>query len=156
MNDYRQSRTGHAQRLAGKPGGGLAGCPVESPGEHGPLLLTGWSVEKSSQSLLPIHTVHPMAAWTFEVGSDCLKISSTLTNGMMTAEAPAPLNRIPARTLDTRGTPVEWVGTNEAMLEYGGEETRNPSFLPVTNPEVMYLALGLVSASNFEHCLRPR
>jgi len=124
-------------------------------GEHGPLLLTGWSVEKSSQSLLTIHTVHPMAAWTFEVGSDCLKISSTLTNGMMTAEAPAPLNRIPARTLDTRGTPVEWVGTNEAMLEYGGEETRNPSFLPLTNPEVMYLALGLVSASNF-HALFDR
>jgi hypothetical protein len=124
-------------------------------GEHGLLPLSGWSVAKRSRSLLTIHTVHPIAAWTFEVSSNFLKISSTLTGAILTAEAPATLNRIPARTLDPRGTPVEWVGTNEAMLEYGGEETSNPSFLPLTNPEVMYFALGLVSASNF-HALFDR
>jgi hypothetical protein len=124
-------------------------------GERGLLPLSGWSVVKSSRSLLTIHTVHPIAAWTFEISSNCLKISSTLTDAVLTAQAPATLNRIPARTLDPRGTPVEWVGTNEAMLEYGGEETSNPSFLPLTNPEVMYFAMGLVSASNF-HALFDR
>lgn len=123
--------------------------------EHGLAPLTGWSAVKSSQSSLTIHTIHPIAAWTFEISSDCLKISSTLTSAVLTAEAPAPLNRIPARTLDPRGTPVEWLGTNEAMLEYGGEETRNPSFLPSTNPEVMYFGMGLVSASNL-HALFDR
>jgi hypothetical protein len=86
-------------------------------GEHGLSPLTGWSVAKSSQSSLAIHTVHPIGAWTLEIRFDCLKISSTLTSAVLTAEAPAPLNRIPARTLDPRGTPVEWLGTNEAMLE---------------------------------------
>lgn len=123
--------------------------------EHGLSPLTGWSAVKSSQSSLTIHTVHPIAAWNFEISSDCLKISSTLTSAVLTAEAPAPLNRILARPLDPRGTPVEWLGTNEAMLEYGGEETRNPSFLPPTNPEVMYFGMGLVSASNL-HALFDR
>lgn len=118
-------------------------------GERGLSHLTGWSVLKSSQSSLTLHTVHPIGAWTFEIGSDGLKISNTFTSAVLTAEAPAPLNRMPARTLDPRGTPVEWLGTNEAMLEYGGEETSSQSFLPSTNPEVMYFALGLVSVSNF-------
>jgi hypothetical protein len=47
------------------------------------------------------------------------------------------------------------MGTNEATLEYGGTEILNPSFLPSTNPEVMYFALGLVSASTF-HALFDR
>ena len=116
---------------------------------------TEWSVAKSSQSSLTIRTVYPIAAWTFEISPDYLKISNTLASGVLTAEAPAPLNRIPSRPLDPRGTPVEWVGTNEAMLEYGGSETSNHSFLPSTNPEVMYFAMGLVSASNF-HALFDR
>jgi Melibiase len=124
-------------------------------GEHGPSPLTEWSVAKSSHSSLTIRTVHPIAAWTFEISLDYLKISNTLANAVLTAEAPAPLNRIPTRPLDPRGTPVEWVGTNEAMLEYGGSETSNHSFLPSTNPEVMYFAMGLVSASNF-HALFDR
>ncbi len=124
-------------------------------GEHSLSPLTEWSVAKSSQSLLTIRTVHPIAAWTFEIRPDYLKISSTLANAVLTAEAPAPLNRIPARPLDPRGTPVEWMGTNEAMLEYGGAETSYQSFLPSTNPEVMYFAMGLVSASTL-HALFDR
>jgi hypothetical protein len=124
-------------------------------GEHGLTPLTEWSVAKSSQSSLTIRTVHPTAAWTFEVSRNYLKISNTLASAILTAEAPAPLSRIPSRPLDPRGTPVEWVGTNEAMLEYGGAETSNQSFLPSTNPEVMYFAMGLVSASNL-HALFDR
>lgn len=123
--------------------------------EHGFLPLTRWSVEKSGQSSLTIHTVHPIAAWNFQIDPSGLEISSTFTGAMLTAEAPAPLNRIPARTLDPRGFPVDWLGTNEAMLAYGGEETRNQSFLPSTNPEVMYFGIGLVSASTF-HALFDR
>ena len=57
-------------------------------GERGLSHLSGWSVLKSSQSSLTIHTVHPIAAWIVEIGSDCLKISSTLIGAVHTAEAP--------------------------------------------------------------------
>jgi hypothetical protein len=118
-------------------------------GEHELLPLTGWSVEETGQSLLTLHTTHPVTAWTFEISQNRVRISSTSTSAVLTAEAPAPLNRIPVRTLDPQGFPVDWRGTNEAMREYGGNETRNQSFLPKRNPEVMYFALGLVSGLNF-------
>ena len=117
--------------------------------QNGVLPLTGWSVEQTSQSQLTIHTVHPMTAWNFGIGRNMLKISSTATNAVLTAQAPATSNRIPARVLDPQGFPVDWIGTDEAPLEYGGTETRNQSFLPLKNPEVMYFALGLVSGSTF-------
>ena len=113
------------------------------------LPLTGWWVEQTGQSQLTIHTVHPITAWNFEINRNMLKISSTATNAVLTAEAPAPSNRIPARVLDPQGFPVDWIGTDEAPLEYGGTETRNQSFLPLKNPEVMYFALGQVSGSAF-------
>jgi len=116
---------------------------------HELLPVTGWTVERGNQSQLTVHTVNPIAAWTFDLSPNFLRISSTATNSVLTAEAPAPLDRIPARVLDPQGFPVDWVGTDEAMLEYGGTETRNQSFLPQKNPEVMYFALGLVSGSAF-------
>ena len=111
--------------------------------------LTSWSVEQTSQSQLTLHSVHPIATWVFDISHDLLKISSTASNSVLTAEAPASINRIPARVLDPQGFPVDWIGTDEAMLEYGGTETRNQSFLPRKNPEVMYFSLGLVSGSAF-------
>src|SRR5579863_4707550 len=59
------------------------------------LPLTNWSVRQTSQSQLTIHTAHPMTAWNFDISHDLLKISSTATNSVLTAEAPAPLSRIP-------------------------------------------------------------
>ncbi len=111
--------------------------------------LTGWSAEQTGQTQLIIHTVHPITAWNFDISHTMLKISSTATNAVLTAEAPATSNRIPARVLDPTGFPVDWIGTDEAPLEYGGTETRNQSYLPLKNPEVMYFALGQVSGSAF-------
>src|SRR3981081_1400160 len=44
---------------------------------RGLLPMNDWSVERSSQSMLTLHTVHPLAAWTFEIGHNTVKISST-------------------------------------------------------------------------------
>jgi len=99
--------------------------------------LINWSIEQTNLRLT-IHTVHPLTTWNFDITHNMLKISSTATNAVLTAEAPAPSNRIPARVLDPQGFPVDWIGTDEAPLEYGGTETRNQSFLPLKNPEVMY------------------
>jgi hypothetical protein len=67
---------------------------------------------------------------------------------VLTGEAPATQDRIVARLLDPQGVPVTWVGTDEVKNGYGGSETRNPSFLPRRNSEVMYFALGQVASSN--------
>ena len=109
----------------------------------------GWSVERDGPRRLRVRTTEPRTAWSFEVGANFLKISCTSTSALVTAELPAPGDRIPARILDPRGAPVDWVGTDEVVHSYGGSETRNPSFLPSRNPEVMYFALGQVSGSSF-------
>jgi len=36
----------------------------------------------------------------------------------------------------------------KSLTGYGGSETRNQSYLPHRNPEIMYFALGPVSSSN--------
>jgi hypothetical protein len=122
---------------------------MQSEEGHQFLPITGWSAEPGNQSLLILHSTHPIGAWTFEIDRDTLKISSTSAKAMLIAHAPAPLNRLPVRALDPHGFPVDWIGTNEAMINFGGNETRDPSFLPQKNPEVMYFALGLVSGSAF-------
>ena len=75
------------------------------------LPLANWSVQQTSQSQVTLRTARPMTVWIFDISHDLLKISSTATNSVLTAEAPAPLSRIPARILDPQGFPVTWVGT---------------------------------------------
>jgi hypothetical protein len=116
---------------------------------HGLHALGGWSAESDGQRRLTVRTTEPRTAWNFELGANLLKISSTSTSAVVTAELPAPSDRLPVRTLDPRGAPVDWVGTDEVVHSYGGSETRNQSFLPSRNPEVMYFALGQVSGSSF-------
>jgi hypothetical protein len=117
-------------------------------GERGLNPLKNWSVEKKGQNQLSLRTVKPTTAWLIELGSNTLKISSTSTDAVLTASAPASTDRITARLLDPQGVPVSWVGTHEIMGYEGAGETRNPSFLPSRNPEVMYFGLGPVSSSN--------
>ena len=96
---------------------------------------------------LSVKTESPRMAWLFEVSENQLRISTTSAEGVLTAQAPAPSQRIPARLLDREGTPVDWVGTSEVAHTYGGGYTHNASFLPRRNPEVAYFALGQVSGS---------
>jgi hypothetical protein len=116
--------------------------------ERGLNRLTNWSVERKGEDQLSIRTAKPPTGWLIELAPNALKISSTSTEGVLTAKAPAPTDRIVARVLDPGGFPVEWVGTTEVVGSYGGRETRNPSFLPRRNPEVMYFGLGQVSSLN--------
>jgi hypothetical protein len=117
-------------------------------GEHGLLRLKGWSVERKGEKGLSIRTSEPRTAWVLELSPEALRISTTSTEGVLAAEAPAPPDRIVARLLDPQGVPVTWVGADEVKAIYGGSETRNPSFLPRRNPEVMNFALGQVTSSN--------
>ena len=96
---------------------------------HGLHALAGWSVESDGQRRLMLRTTEPRTAWSFELGTNLLKISSTSTSAVVTAELPATADRLPVRILDPRGAPVDWVGTDEVAQGYGGSETRNQSFL---------------------------
>ena len=110
--------------------------------------LTGWSVEKTGENQLSIRTSDPHTAWVVELSRDALRVSSTSAEAVVTAEAPAPPQRIVARLLDPQGTPVNWMMTQETKGGYGGIEASNPSFLPRRNPDVMYFALGQVAGAN--------
>ena len=116
--------------------------------ERGLEQLATWRVEKKGGNQISIRTAGPPSAWLIELRPLALKISCTSTAGVLTANAPAPPQRLVARLLDPQGVPVDWVGTHEVVGSYGGRETRNPSFLPSRNPEVMYFALGQVASSN--------
>jgi hypothetical protein len=117
--------------------------------DHGLRPLKKWSVEKKGAHQLSIRTAQPQTVWLFDLGPETLKISSTSTAAVLTADVPAPSNRIPVRILDRQGFPVDWLGTDEVASGYGGAYTRNQSFLPARNPEVMYFELGQVASSNF-------
>jgi hypothetical protein len=127
----------------------LENVRLSHPGERGLVPWTSFSVEKNGTRQLLLRTAAPGTVWAVEPGPDGLRVSSTSSRGVLTAEAPAPADRVVARLLDPRGTPVDWVGTNEVAHGYAGSETRNPSFLPPRNPDVMYFSLGPVSASTF-------
>ena len=118
--------------------------------------LSDWQVIVEDQRLL-IHTEDPATVWTIDVRNRVLGMTTSVGEGMLKADAPADKNRFPARMIDYSGraTPVAWNGTNEIEFSYGGNHTKNPSFLPVENPEVLYLSLGLVSDRNM-HCLFDR
>ena len=117
-------------------------------GPHGLERLKGWSVGKVGENELSIRTAEPPTAWVIKPGHDALIFSTTTAEAVLTAEAPATSERIVARLVDPQGTPVTWRGTCEAELDYGAKAARNRSFLPTSNPEVMYFALGQVSGSN--------
>ncbi len=105
-----------------------------------------WQAQANADNRLVIKTLDPKTAWNIDIGENAVRISSTSDNAMLTAHAPAPSERILARLLDREGTPVDWVGTAEVAHTYGGGYTHNASFLPRSNPECMYFALGQVSA----------
>jgi hypothetical protein len=125
----------------------LQNARLNLQGERGLVPWASWSAERTGTRQLLLRTAAPSTVWIVEPGADALRISSTSTRAVLTAKAPAPADRVVARLLDSAGTPVDWVGTAEVKQGYGGSETRNPSFLPSRNPDVMYLALGQVSAS---------
>jgi hypothetical protein len=122
---------------------------------HRVIPLRSWTAEKMGSGQLFLRTIQPHTAWSIQLISNALKISCASPNGFLIARVPAPPDRIPARVMDPRGTPVDWLGTDEVANGYGGSETRNQSYLPVQNPEIMTFALGQISSTNL-HCLFDR
>ena len=110
--------------------------------------VTGWIARAEADALI-IQSSHPKMMWRFRVASDTLQISTTSYDGVITADVPSMTDRIVARLIDRQGTPVVWSGTGEVHEGYGGSYTRNPSFLPRRNPDVMYMQLGRADGVGF-------
>ena len=119
--------------------------------ESGLRALKDWYVDSTTVNSLSIRTAQPPTAWMIECVENAVKISSTSSSAVITAEVPAPPDRVPARILDSRGAPVDWKGTDEVLNSYGGSETVHPSYLPTRNPEVMTFALGQVASANLHN-----
>ena len=109
--------------------------------------LHGWKLGRGASNQLTIETAAPQTSWRFEVDDGSLTVSCTDTNALVTATVPASKDRTVARLIDQGGVPVIWAGTDEVHDGYGGSETKNRSFLPRSNADVMFFALGPVSAS---------
>jgi hypothetical protein len=115
---------------------------------HGSLIpARAWTVEVTGENQLSVKTGDPRMRWIFEAHANELRISSTSADAVVTGQAPAPPQRIVARLLDRQGTPVDWVGTGEVAVSYGGSYTHNLSFLPRRNPDCAYFSLGQVSGA---------
>jgi hypothetical protein len=110
--------------------------------------VTGWTARAEKDALL-IQSNHPKMMWRLSIVGDALEISATSYDGVVTADAPSTEDRILARLVDRQGVPVVWSGTGEVHDGYGGSYTRNPSFLPRRNPDVMYMQLGHVDGTGF-------
>ncbi|MBS1803893.1 MAG: alpha-galactosidase [Acidobacteria bacterium] len=109
---------------------------------------TGWNV-RSGEGLIEIQTSNPRMGWKLAASGDVLHISSTDYGSVVTADAPSTVDRIFARLMDRDGAPVTWSGTGEVHGGYGGSYTRNPSFLPKKNADVMYVRLGRLEGAGF-------
>lgn len=110
--------------------------------------VTGWTV-RGGDNLIEIQTSAPRLGWKLSVSGDALQIASTNYHSVVTADVPSTVDRIFARLMDKDGSPVTWSGTGEVHGGYGGSYTRNPSFLPHKNPEVMYTRLGRLEGAGF-------
>jgi hypothetical protein len=110
--------------------------------------LKDWTAVIKRGNQLEVQTIQPVSTWIFELNQNNLIISTTCADMFLTAFAPASSERIVSRVLDPQGVPVNWTGTDEIKVSWNGNETRNPSNLPVKNPEVMTFGLGQVSALN--------
>src|SRR5579883_2976828 len=120
---------------------------VEARGEQ--RRATGWTARQDGPDRVLIHTSEPKSVWSWQLAGNALRISCTAPSAMVRADVPGSDHLVLARLMDPQGFPVEWTGTGEVAGGYGGAMTRNPSHLPVRNPECMYFALGELSTGPF-------
>lgn len=112
--------------------------------------LHAWQTVKSDRlDRIVIKSSNPTTGWQIEVTANVLKISTTAEDGMVTGDLPASSERMLARLIDPEGIPVNWEGTKEVQVGYGGSLTRNPSTLPRKNTDAMYFRLGKVESAVF-------
>lgn len=105
--------------------------------------LTGWQPENVIDDLI-IRTNKPInIIWEFKVLENRIVVSSSVNNTFISAIAPAPLNRFPARIAD----PVNILAAETSKSnDYTGVTQSEKYYIPPENPHVMYLSLGAIDS----------
>jgi len=125
----------------------LQGIRLNVRSEKLPVPARAWTIVTVEEARLSVQTADPRILWIFELHENDVGISTTSADAVLTAQAPASAGRMVVRLLDRQGIPVEWLGTGEVAVTYGGSYTRNRSFLPRRNADCAYFSLGQVSAA---------
>lgn len=107
--------------------------------------LTDWQLKKGKEGLI-ISTHNPIkSSWKFNLLENRIAVSSSSGESYITAIAPAPINRFPARIADTANILSSLTSKGS---DYTGVSGLEKYYVPDENPHVMYLSLGLIESSN--------
>jgi hypothetical protein len=115
---------------------------------HGNALvpLTGWTVADRGDEGLAVTTGTPSpVSWEFRTAEDTIEVRTAAAGTVITATAPAGVQRIPARLAEAGKMRLHQVGKE---VDYTGEPLEERSYVPTDNPHVLYLSLGPVDSRN--------
>ena len=86
------------------------------------------------------------STWNFKIFENRIGVSSSAEGSCITAIAPAPINRFPARIADSAhmltsdpNKRIDYTGVTNEVEKY---------YVPLENPNVMYLSLGAIESPN--------
>lgn len=108
--------------------------------------LCGWKLKKTKDGL-EITTKDPVkSTWNFKFTKKSIAVSSSEQGSVLTAVAPAPVDRFPARIADSTQM---LVSDSTKRIDYTGVKNETEKYyVPGENPNVMYLSLGLIESPN--------
>lgn len=107
--------------------------------------LTGWSIDNTG-NIVSITTGSPrQVTWEFILEENDISVRTSDATAYLSALAPAPKNRFPARVADPENMQAQNTGREN---DYTGVDMVEKYYVPAQNPHVMYLALGNIEAAN--------
>lgn len=108
--------------------------------------LRGWKFEKTNDGFKVITTDPINSTWNFKVSEKSIAVNSSEKGSFVTGIAPAPQNRFPARIADPEHM---LVSDSTKRIDYTGVKNETEKYyVPLENPNVMYLSLGEIESPN--------
>ena len=105
-----------------------------------------WTVADRGTAGFAITAKAPVAAtWEFKTSETSIDVSTGVSDSVISAAAPAGVQRIPARLAELGKVQSHITGPE---IDYTGEATEERSYTPPDAANVMFLALGQVDALN--------
>ncbi len=109
------------------------------------MRLTGLELEKTDEGIIIKTKDSINTAWEFILNNNTIVVKTSEDNTYITAIAPAPLNRFPARVSDSSNILGD---ETPGRSDYTGVTQIEKYYIPQENPHVMYLSLGNIESTN--------
>lgn len=108
--------------------------------------LSDWNLKKTDNGFI-ISTNNPISSfWNFRISERSIVVSSSELGSFITGIATAPANRFPARIADSTQM---LISDSTKRIDYTGVKNETERYyVPLENPNVMYLSLGAIESSN--------